>query len=66
MGGRGSRKGVTMFTGKRWDGGCWFRIFGYGLRIADRSKHESLFSERTGKTRVLRIGRWSIMWLGRK
>ena len=55
-----------MFTGKRWDGGCWFRIFGYGLRIADRSKHKALFSERTGMARVLRIGRWSILWLGRR
>lgn len=44
----------------------WFRIYGYGLRFADRSKHAPLFSERTGRVKVLKIGKWSILFLRRK
>ena len=43
----------------------WVRIFGYGIRWADREVYRPLFSERTGVTKVLRIGVWSIAWLKR-
>jgi hypothetical protein len=48
-----------------YNGGFWFRVFGVGLSIVDRRKHPPLFSERTGRQPVLRIGWWSIKWLGR-
>lgn len=51
------------FCGHRWDGGWWFRIYGYGLRCSDRTKREALFSERAGLVRVLRVGKWSIAFL---
>lgn len=44
-----------------WGGDIvWFRIFGYGLKIADRIANPPLFSERNGITKSLRIGKWSI------
>ena len=52
-----------LFCGSRWDGGWWFRICGFGIRCADRSKHRALFSERNGLVKVLRIGRWSFRFL---
>lgn len=48
-----------------YDGGCWFRVFGYGLRVVDRSKHPPLWSERNGRRRVLQVGRYSISLLVR-
>ncbi len=50
----------------KYDGGFWIRVFGRGFSIVDKVKHPPLFSERTGKRRVLRIGRFGIEWLGRK
>lgn len=47
----------------RYDGGLWFRVFGLGLSIADRSKHPALFSERNGYEKVLRIGKWVVRGL---
>lgn len=41
----------------------WFRLFGWGLRVADRRIHPALFSERTGRIWVLRVGPWSIAGL---
>lgn len=41
----------------------WVRVFGYGIRWADREVYRPLFSERTGMRHVLRIGPWSIAWL---
>lgn len=38
----------------------WFRVFGFGLRVADRSVIPSLFSEREGLCYVIRWGKWSI------
>lgn len=45
----------------------WVRLGrnGPGLRVADRRRHEPLFSERMGYQRVLRLGPWSIAWLPR-
>lgn len=45
------------------DGNVWFRLFGKGLRFADRSKHKALFSERNGYEKVIRIGKWSVKFL---
>ncbi len=41
-------------------GGCWFRIWGYGLSIVNKRKHPPLFSERYGYRKVLRFGRWGV------
>ena len=35
--------------------GFWFRVFGYGLSVRDRTKTKALFSERNGLILVLRI-----------
>jgi hypothetical protein len=43
-----------------YNGGGWFRLLGCGLGIADRVKHPPLFSERTGLSKCLRLGKWSI------
>ncbi len=43
----------------------WVRVFGYGIRWADRDVYAPLFSERTGSQKVLRIGCWSIAPLKR-
>jgi hypothetical protein len=57
---------MKIFCGARWDGGFWFRVFGYGIRVADRSKHPAVFGERDGYIWVLRIGKWSILPLKRR
>jgi len=46
-----------------YDGGFWFRVFGYGIAVVDKEKHPPLFSERNGYRRVLRFGRFGIEWL---
>ena len=46
-----------------YDGGFWFRVFRKGLSVVDREKHPPLFSERIGKTKTLRFGKWSITFL---
>jgi hypothetical protein len=46
-----------------YDGGFWFRIFGYGLTILDSHKYYPLFSERMGYRRYLYIGKWKIRHL---
>jgi len=43
----------------------WVRVFGWGIRWADRNAYRPLFSERNGYQKVLRIGCWSIAWLKR-
>jgi len=43
--------------------GFWFRIFGIGLTVQDRSKTPALFSERNGYVKVLSIGKWAIKLL---
>jgi hypothetical protein len=47
------------------DGRFWFRLFGVGLRFADRFKHRACFSERNGYYKVLRAGKWSVGYLRR-
>lgn len=43
-----------------YPGGFWFRVYGVGLRVQDRTMHPALFSERNGYIKVLRVGKWSI------
>ena len=43
-----------------YNGGFWFRLFGYGFSVVNRHKHAALFSERLGYIKVLRLGRYSI------
>lgn len=39
---------------------CWFRIFGYGLKIKDSNIHGLMFSERYGMWKGFSIGKWRI------
>lgn len=44
-----------------FNAGCiWFRVFGKGILIIDRSIHPPLFSVRTGRKKELRIGKYGI------
>jgi hypothetical protein len=43
----------------------WVRIFGYGIAWKDTSKHMLLYSERSGNTKRIQIGKWSIKYLKR-
>ncbi|MBN3948412.1 MAG: hypothetical protein HWQ38_18935 [Nostoc sp. NMS7] len=45
------------------EGGFWFRIFGKGASICDRSKHPPLFSERKGLKKGFRFGKWRVNFL---
>lgn len=51
---------MTIFSHFIYDGGLWFRFFGWGLLISDKVKNPPLFSERYGHKNVLRIGKWGI------
>ncbi|MEI7870456.1 MAG: hypothetical protein WCI11_21470 [Candidatus Methylumidiphilus sp.] len=46
-----------------YDGGFWIRIFGRGISVVDKIKHPPLYSERCGKRKVYRIGRFGIEYL---
>ena len=41
----------------------WVRVFGYGVRWADRNVYRPLFTERTGIRKALRVGCWSFVVL---
>lgn len=41
----------------------WFRVFGWGVYWADHRIYQPLFSERTDRTKVLRVGVWSLRLL---
>lgn len=44
-----------------FDAGCiWFRVFGKGILIIDRSIHPPLFNVRTGRKKEFRIGKYGI------
>lgn len=49
-----------MIIHKDWG---WFRIKGYGLRVANRNKKKAPFSIRNGYQKELRIGKWGIIIL---
>jgi len=60
-----ANKRQTAVSWHKYDGGFWIRVFGRGFSVVDKAKHPPLFSERIGKRRVLRIGRFGIEWLKR-
>ena len=35
---------------------CWVRLFGFGLKVADRAKARPLYSDRLHEVRIGRIG----------
>jgi len=54
---------MRVLCWQSFSGGFWFRVFGFGLGILDRQKHQPLFSERHGYRRFLYIGSWKIQFL---
>ena len=55
----------VVIRGKRFqlykhDWGLWFRLFGYGLSIIDRSMQKEPFSIRNGYQKTFRIKHWTI------
>lgn len=54
---------MKVWASYRYDGGYWFRVFGYGISVSDRRKHPALFSERNGYVKVLRIGHYAVKGL---
>lgn len=51
---------MTVWSHFIYDGGFWFRLFGWGFSISDKIKNPPLFSERNGYKKVLRVGKWGI------
>lgn len=51
---------TTVFSYFIYDGGLWFRLFGWGLSVADYVKNPPLFIEREDYKKVLRIGKWGV------
>lgn len=45
--------------------GLWFRLFGYGINIIDRSKQPPLFSVRNGYRKEYKFGKYGIQILKR-
>ena len=43
----------------------WFRIFGYGLNVIDRSIFPPLYSARIGLRKEIRIGKFGVHLLTR-
>ncbi|MDV5356516.1 hypothetical protein QM201_16705 [Enterobacter asburiae] len=41
-----------------YEGGFWFRIFGYGLSVRNRYKFPAPFSVRNGYVKELRVGKY--------
>ena len=38
-----------IFQANFFNGGCWFRIYGYGLNLLNRKKYPPVFSSRKQK-----------------
>lgn len=51
---------LKYVQGEVYKGGFWFRVFGYGVRVQNRELHPALFSERTGRVKAARLGKWSV------
>lgn len=49
-----------------YEGGFWFRIFGYGLSVRNRHKFPAPFSVRNGYAKELRVGKYGIKMLSRE
>lgn len=45
------------------EGMGWFRLFGVGLSWKDFSKYGYTFSQRLGKTKYFKLGKWIISYL---
>ncbi|AIX48867.1 hypothetical protein PSNIH1_00620 [Pantoea sp. PSNIH1] len=43
----------------------WFRLFGYGLNVIDRSVFPPLYSTRKGLRKEIRIGKFGVHILSR-
>jgi len=54
-----------IFSYYCYDGGMWFRLFGYGLSIENTDKRSLIFSERNGYIKTIKIGNYSIKFLNK-
>lgn len=45
------------------EGFFWFRVFGKGILVTDRSLHKPPFSVRNGYVKEFRIGKWGVKYL---
>lgn len=54
---------MGVFSGSACCFGLWFRVFGYGLSVIDRSQVKAPFSVRIGVRKEWRLGRWGVKWL---
>lgn len=55
-----------MIQSAFYEGGFWFRIFGYGLSVRNRDKFQAPFSVRNGYVKELRVGKYGIKMLMRE
>jgi hypothetical protein len=64
-----SQHALYVFGSSCWwsfyycNGFGWFRLFGVGLKWKDLEKHELMFSQRIGKQKYMKIGKWCIGFL---
>lgn len=54
---------MQIFSWHRSEGYFWFRLFGYGVHLVDRSKHKPLFSVRNGYTKEYKVGKFGFKFL---
>lgn len=54
---------MRIFNYHKDEYGFWFRLFGYGITVNDRSKYPAPFSIRYGYRKELRIGKYGIQIL---
>ena len=54
-----------LFSHYSTKGLMWFRFFGVGLCIKNIHLHPLLFSERRGKVRIIKIGKWAVKVLNK-
>ncbi len=60
----GKWRAQIPFAGAQfYDGGFWIRFFWIGLSVSDKEKHPPLYSERSGKWKVWRFGKWGVRFL---
>lgn len=53
----------SVVQAHRYEGGCWFRVFGFGLSFRDSRTHIPLFSERYGYRKIVYVGKWKVEFL---
>jgi hypothetical protein len=54
---------MRIITYHKSHGVFWFRVFGYGAAICDRSIHPEPFSIRNRLCAFWRIGKFTVRWL---